>query len=148
MRSRNFLFSSKSVMAGLCLLLLYWANPVFSQTSPAGMAKIKMGPSEDFEVFYAQFFGDSVFQASRVYFPLQGSYMKGADEFRWKDDEWTMLKTPKDSVDLSKYKAKRKQKNYTVDEKAWSKKDGMLWDRRFALLGNRWFLVYAFERLE
>lgn len=135
-------------MVGVCFMLLTFEKHIHAQSGPSGMSKIKVGPSEDFEVFYAQFFGDSVFQASRVYFPLQGSYMKGADEFRWKDDEWTMLKTPKDSIDLSKYKAKRKQKNYTVDEKAWSKKDGMLWDRRFALLGNRWFLVYAFERLE
>lgn len=146
MQIRKGLFSIRMVMASLCLLFL----PViaYSQTTPSGMAKIKMGPPEDFEMFYAQFFGDSVFQASRIYFPLQGSYMKGTDEFRWKDDEWRMLKTPKDSVDLSQYKAKRKQKSYTVDEKAWSKKEGMLWDRRFALLGNRWFLVYAFERLE
>jgi hypothetical protein len=148
MQSRNCLFSIRWVLAGLCLLLLSWINPAACQTAPAGMAKIKMGPSEDFEIFYAQFFGDSAFQASRIYFPLQGSYTKGADEFRWKDDEWKMLKTPKDSLDISKYKSKRKQKPYTVDEKAWSKKEGMLWDRRFALLGNRWFLVYAFERLE
>jgi hypothetical protein len=136
------------VMVGSCLLLVSWLNFAIGQGLPGGMSKIKVGKSEDFETFYTQFFEDSAFQASRVYFPLQGSYTKGDDEFRWKDDEWKMLRTPKDSVDLSKYKAKRKQKNYTVDEKAWSKKGGMLWDRRFALLGNRWFLVYAFERLE
>jgi hypothetical protein len=53
MQIRKGLFSIRMVMAYLCLLFL----PVFaySQTAPAGMAKIKMGPTEDFEMFYAQF---------------------------------------------------------------------------------------------
>lgn len=135
-------------MAAVCLMVLFCINRSYAQTGRAEMAKIKMGQPEDFENFYAQFFEDSAFQASRIYFPLQGSYLRGSDEFRWKDDEWRMLRSSKDSLDTASYKSKRKQKSYTVDEKAWSKKEGILWDRRFTLLGNRWVLVYAFERLE
>ena len=130
------------------MFCLVFFQTAYAQKSPAAMSQIKMGPPEDFETFYNNFFVDSAFQASRIYFPLQGSYKRGELEYRWKEDEWLPLRTPKDKLDASRFKSKRKQKKYTVDEKAWSKETGMIWDRRFALLGNRWFLVFAYERLE
>ena len=101
----------------------------------------------NFEVFYAKFHQDSLFQMERITFPLEGlpanadSTALSNNNFRWQKEDWQMHK-PFDSKngeyeikfssfgeDLIIEKVMHKSGNY-----------GML--RRFARISGEWHLIY------
>ena len=47
---------------------------------------------EDFDRFYDKFHKDSIFQISRIKFPLDGAKFDSGEEMKWSINNWTMLK--------------------------------------------------------
>lgn len=117
----------------------------YSQRKPKSMAKIKGSPPEDFAVFYERFHSDSAFQMSRIRFPLQGLIDDGYEEIAWTPENWELMRTRIYQVDTTKFKTKVKKKKKYFEQKLWIEGTSFSSKRRFELLGNRWFLVYAYE---
>lgn len=109
------------------------------------MAKIKGSPPEEFPVFYERFHSDSAFQMSRIIFPLQGLRVEGMDELPWTPDNWELMRTRIYQVDSTGFKTKVKFKKKYFEQTLWIEGTDFSSKRRFELLGNRWFLVYAYE---
>lgn len=121
------------------------ASDVFAQGKPIGMAKIKGTPPEEFPVFYERFHSDSAFQMSRIMFPLQGLRVEGMEEIPWTAENWELMRTRIYQVDSTRFKTKVKQKKNYFEQTLWIEGTKFSSKRRFELLGNRWFLVYAYE---
>lgn len=124
---------------------IFFATEGFGQGKPTGMAKIKGSPSEEFSVFYERFHSDSAFQMSRIIFPLQGLRLKGMNELPWTADNWELMRTRIYQVDSTRFKTKVKLKKKYFQQTLWIEGTNFSSKRRFELLGNRWFLVYAYE---
>lgn len=62
-------------------------------------SKTSVGNSESFEDFYELFFSDSVYQASRTYFPLKIiQVMEGYDTVYRKQEDWGFMKQEYDVI--------------------------------------------------
>ena len=100
--------------------------------------------AEDFNAFYDQFLEDSLFQVSRITFPLEGlpSYA-GEKEFKsfyWTEENWEAhQKVNYDSTDFTQH---FKDIGYLIVETAHHP-EGWGLERRFKLDGdNKWYLIY------
>lgn len=130
-------------------LLTILAILAFSACKPSVKQSDKKGAAdtaaEDFDRFYDRFHTDSLFQFSRLKFPLEGSLDTGETEEHWTKENWSMLKTRIYDVDTTKYRVSyRKFKNSFI-EKVWIEDTGFRFECRFELIDNQWFLVYAYE---
>jgi hypothetical protein len=133
----------------LAFLLFFYAtiaiSETFAQGKPKGMVKIQGSPPEEFPVFYERFHSDSAFQMSRIIFPLQGLRQFGMEEIPWTADNWELMRTRIYEVDTTQFKTKVKLKKKYFEQTLWIEGTQFSSKRRFELLGNRWFLVYAYE---
>lgn len=114
--------------------------------------------NENFEVFYKRFYSDSLFQISRIIFPLKGFNSDEYDSelgkknppYFWKKNEWTFLETlPQNYVRYEKkdwveeYKKEIKHnKDLTVLEKIFIVDSGYIDERIFKLIKGKWYLVF------
>jgi hypothetical protein len=96
--------------------------------------------TENFDEFYNRFHSDSLFQMSRIKFPLQGG---SAEDVEWTKENWNVLKTKIYDVDTSKFKIKYKRTDKKFTEKFWIENSGYWSEYRFEVIGGKWFLVYA-----
>ncbi len=102
---------------------------------------------EDFEVFYAAFHADSVYQVEHIPFPIEGvpsfsDTLAAADPgFRWTMDNWQLHRSF--SFDESEY-----TRTFTtigediVVEQVVHQSGSFAMMRRFARMGDRWYLIY------
>jgi hypothetical protein len=61
--------------------------------------------AETFDTFNIKFHSDSLFQISRIKFPLQGKQIDAFEEREWTLKNWVMLKVPvTERVDTTEYK--------------------------------------------
>ncbi len=114
--------------------------------------------NENFEVFYKRFYSDSLFQISRIIFPLKGFNSDEYDSelgkknppYFWKRKEWTFLETlPQNYVRYEKkdwveeYKKEIKHnKDLSVLEKIFIVDSGYKEERIFKLVNGKWYLVF------
>jgi hypothetical protein len=113
---------------------------------------------ENFDSFYKKFYADSVFQVSRIIFPLKGFNSDARDPelgdknppYFWKKNEWSFLSTldkdmvkdvHEDGVDIYR-KVLKRNKNLTVIEKIFREESGYSEERQFKKNKGKWFLVY------
>jgi hypothetical protein len=132
------------------------ANEKIAQNNILTTNKIVI--NENFNEFYKKFYGDSLFQLSRITFPLKGF---NSDEYNeelgdknpqyfWKKNEWTFLETlPQNYVKYDKkewieeYKKEIKhKKDSSVLEKIYMVDSGYIEERVFKLIKGKWFLVF------
>jgi len=99
---------------------------------------------ENFDEFYDKFHKDSLFQISRLKFPLKGG-PDGDNNEKWTKKNWSMLKTKIYDVDKSQYKVSYKRDKKSFTEKIWIEDSGFEFECKFELIGNQWFLTSAFE---
>lgn len=50
--------------------------------------------SEVFDAFNIRFHSDSIFQYSRINFPIEGQFIDGFEKHNWTKDNWKILKNP------------------------------------------------------
>ncbi|MBU0473244.1 MAG: DUF4348 domain-containing protein [Bacteroidetes bacterium] len=102
--------------------------------------------SENFDEFYNKFHSDSLFQLSRVKFPLGGKSIQGVDQSEWTKDNWQMMKAKIYDVDTSEYKVFYKKTENEFIQKIWIEDSGFNLEYRFELIDNKWFLVYTLDQ--
>lgn len=101
---------------------------------------------EDFKAFFERFHEDSVFQMEHITFPLEGfpSGLAAEDydpQFRWQPDDWVMHGPFKDEQD--EYQRKFEVITPTmVIEYILAKEASFGMERRFARMGDEWYLIY------
>lgn len=101
---------------------------------------------EDFDQFYNRFHADSMFQTSRIVFPLKGTYMDGHEEKEWNKEGWIFLKTKIFDVDTAQYKIEYRKTNKTFTQKAWIENSGFSSECRFKIINKKWHLVYFLDQ--
>ena len=100
---------------------------------------------EDFDRFYDKFHKDSIFQISRIKFPLDGAKFDSGEEMKWSKNNWTMLKTRIFDVDTTEFKIEFKKNNDSFYQKYWIENSGFWGEYKFKLIENKWYLVYAVD---
>ena len=100
---------------------------------------------ENFEFFYDKFHKDSLFQISRLKFPMKGGPDRGDINEEWTKENWHILKTKIYDVDTTRYKVSYEKHEKSFLEKVWFVDSGFSFEYRFELIDNKWFLVSAFE---
>jgi len=104
---------------------------------------------EDFDAFYDRFHSDSVFQMSRVKFPLEGGLFEGGSVDVVDDgtpitrDNYQLLKFKIYDVDTTMYKTSYNKTKDSFIEKAWIEDSGFSCEFRFKLIDKKWYLIYA-----
>jgi len=97
---------------------------------------------EDFDRFYDRFHSDSMFQLSRVMFPLEGYRADGFGVERWKKETWPLMKVKVYDVDTAVYRVSYRKTENEFYEKVWLEESGFCFESRFRLIRKRWYLVY------
>ena len=101
---------------------------------------------EDFDKFYDKFHKDSIFQMSRIIFPLDGIKVEYDGEKKWSKKNWTTLKTKIYDVDTTEFKIEYKKTNDSFYQKFWIEDSGFWGEYRFGLINNKWYMVFAVEQ--
>lgn len=103
------------------------------------------GLVEDFDRFYDRFHSDTVFQKSRIKFPLKGQIVDETGVHLWSKKNWVVMRVKIQDVDTSLFKVESIKHEIVFIEKFWIEDSGFFSEYRFELIKNKWFLVYAFE---
>jgi len=106
------------------------------------MKSIFQKETEDFETFNSKFHSDSIFQMSRINFPIEGHLIEDFKKYNWNSKNWQLMKTTVGSKNLSKdYKVKTMKSDSLVIENIWIENSGFYLERRFKRINNQWFLI-------
>jgi hypothetical protein len=127
----------------LSVVILTNCNP--TRESSKGNSLIK-NSGEDFEKFYDRFHKDSLFQVSRIKFPLGGMSVKGFNKTQWTKENLPLLKTKIYDVDTTQYKVTFKKTEKTFTQKVWIKDSEFSSEYRFELIDKKWYLVYVLDQ--
>lgn len=116
-------------------------TPIENSTSKATTAP------DDFEEFYTRFHTDSVFQLSRILFPLAGipaaadSLTLSNGGFMWQQEDWTIHR-PFDAMGGEFIQELQKVDETLVLDKIQHKSGQYGMQRRFAKFEDGWYLIY------
>lgn len=105
----------------------------------------KKSSIENFDEFYNRFHTDSLFQMSRIKFPLQGKKVDWEGEKSWSEKNWKTMKVRIFDVDTSEFKTDYRKTENSFVEKFWIEDSGYRSEYRFNLIRKKWYLVYANE---
>lgn len=130
-----------TVLATIILLTLISCNKSRTQEK----RNISNSYIENFDSFYDRFHNDSLFQISRLKFPLKGGRFEEEGEEKWTKKNWSMLKMKIYDVDTTQYKVSYEKHEKNFNEKVWLEDSGFSFEYNFELINNKWFLVSAFE---
>jgi uncharacterized membrane-anchored protein YitT (DUF2179 family) len=91
---------------------------------------------ENFNSFYKHFHNDSLFQISRIKFPL-----KKEDNFQIEKENWLMHRSTINSIDTSMFKAKVTKANNYYKEVIYIEGGGFYLEREFKQIKGKWYLT-------
>ena len=103
--------------------------------------------AEDFYEFYRNFHRDEQYQIDHIIFPLKGlpngasADQIQADNFSWQKEDWVVQK----SMDFETSEFKRRFVPYgqiMVEENITHKNKPLGMQRKYAKIGEEWFLIY------
>jgi hypothetical protein len=114
---------------------------IISSTDPDKTTSI-----ENFDDFYNRFHTDSLFQMSRIKFPLKGIKVDYEGEKKWSGKNWITMKTKIQDVDTSEFSTEYQKTDKSFMEKFWIEDTGYSSEYRFKLIRKKWYLVYANEQ--
>ena len=106
------------------------------------VAAKKPAAVENFDSFYDRFHTDSLFQISRVKFPIEGFCVSSDTIAKWSTKNWLMIRTRIYDVDKTQYKVSYNKTDKTCTERVWIENAGLVTECRFELIGGKWWLVY------
>ena len=107
--------------------------------------------TEKFNVFYEHFHSDSVFQISRIIFPLNGYEInenynpieRTDEDFHWNKSDWKIHRKINGTKDL---KITTNQSDNLVVETIFIPNTGFEIVRKFKLINGKWFLIFYGEQ--
>ena len=104
---------------------------------------ISSNHSENFEEFNCQFHSDSIFQLSRINFPIEGKLIEGFEKQNWTSKNWELMKIPvSEKSSLPNHKHSVRKTDGILIEKFWIDNSDFLVERRFKKIDGKWFLIY------
>ena len=128
----------------ICIIQLLMSSFISCQaldTHKKQTGKKEVNESESFNNFYKKFHKDSLFQISRIKFPLRGI---NSDEmtvedttYIWRKEEWLMQHV----IDTTLFNIKVIISDTIVEEEVTSKDPGVFVKRKFQYMKGKWFLV-------
>jgi len=101
---------------------------------------------ENFDTFFDKFHKDSLFQLSRIKFPLNGGPGNGQINDEWTKENWRMLKTKIQDVDTTQFKVSYRKLEQSFIAKVWLENSGFSCEYKYEIMNNKWYLVAAFEQ--
>lgn len=119
-----------------------------SACRPAGKAATERAArisAENFDRFYDRFHSDSLFQLSRIRFPLGGYRADGVEHAKWSQKDWPLMRTRIYDVDTTEFKISYRKSDTEFIQKVWLEDSGFSSEARFRLINNRWYLVYILD---
>lgn len=134
----------KTIRWSMLILVLGFVICSCQGTEKSQPELLKIDSVENFDTFNIRFHADSTFQLSRISFPLVGHFTDGESKHEsWTVSNWVMLKSPvRQSVDTKEYRHSFIKTDSSVIEKFWIHSSGFKVERRFSLVGKKWFLVF------
>jgi hypothetical protein len=134
------------LMIGSCSNSKNQQSSIKDQTREANKYENFKFEYNDFEVFYDKFISDSIFQISRVKFPIKGVYADYEGEIEWTKEKWPFMKwdvreeikKTQDSISISQSKDRFFFGSYCLD-------CGFSFEMTFDKIENEWFLTYRQE---
>lgn len=106
--------------------------------------------NEDFDLFYKHFHTDSIFQLSRITFPLDGYYIgenynpdEKKSDFHWTKSNWEIHEIIEDNGD---FKIDLQKSDSLIVETIYIPNSGFEIIRKFKLIKKEWFLVFYGEQ--
>lgn len=105
--------------------------------------------AEDYATFYSRFHSDSLFQMSRIKFPIDGYFSNGAgDEVNWTPSNWIIHRLHIHDADTSVYTVKLTGTATLKKEVLYIEGSGFKIERKFQNINGKWYLVgYIDENL-
>jgi len=98
---------------------------------------------ENFEEFNKNFHSDSLFQVSRVDFPIEGKHVSGFEQYSWNRKNWQFQAVPvAEETEMGEYQHSLVKTDTLITERFWIQDSGFEVERQFKLIGNKWFLIY------
>lgn len=105
--------------------------------------KLENKAVESFDKFNVQFHSDSIFQISRVDFPIDGTHISGFEHYNWTKKNWQFLRIPvSEKNQFEEYQHSLVKTDSLITEKFWIPDSGFEVERTFKLINNKWFLIY------
>ena len=104
---------------------------------------VKKELPENFDEFNKKFHSDSLFQVSRVDFPIEGQHVSGFEQYNWTRKNWQFQAIPvAEKTEIEEYQHSLVKTDTLVTEKFWIPDSGFEVERQFKLIHNKWFLIY------
>lgn len=130
------------VLSPLVLLLFLLAS---CQEEKEPLHVNETANDQDFDVFYAQFHADSLYQIDHIQFPLQGVSSRPEEHtpsFRWQKEDWRMHRRFDEGN--SNFRSEFTSiGDDLIIERIVHKNNGYGMERRFSRLdGQEWSLIY------
>lgn len=103
----------------------------------------KIESAENFEEFNKKFHSDSLFQISRVDFPIEGKHVSGFEQYNWTRKNWQFLAIRvAEKTKIGEYQHSLEKTDTLITERFWIPDSGFEVERQFKLIANKWFFVY------
>jgi len=119
------------------------SNSEVANTSDSSVKPIKKELPENFEEFNKKFHSDSLFQVSRVDFPIEGKHITGFEQSNWTRKNWQFQAIPvAEKTEIGEYQHSLVKTDTLITEKFWIDNSGFEVERQFKLINNKWFLIY------
>jgi len=128
------------------ILLLLLPFVVFPACQSKKATPGKAGKT-DFDAFYERFHADSLYQMAHINFPLPGmpdhaDSLTNVADFRWQKEDWIMHRP----IDLSEKSGFKREFSVVgedlINETVYHTSGRFAMERRFAKIGNEWYLIY------
>ncbi|MBO9583842.1 MAG: hypothetical protein J7574_06755 [Flavobacterium sp.] len=104
---------------------------------------IKKELPENFDEFNIKFHSDSLFQVSRVDFPIEGKHIAGFEQYNWTRKNWQFQAVPvAEKSEIEEYQHSLVKTDTLITERFWIPNSGFEVERQFKLIHNKWFLIY------
>ena len=98
---------------------------------------------ESFDEFNKKFHSDSLFQVSRVDFPIEGKHVFGFEQNNWTRKNWQFQVIPVgEKTEIEEYQHSLIKTDTLITERFWIPDSGFEVERQFKLIHNKWFLIY------
>ena len=105
-------------------------------------SKIIKKKSESFADFYDHFHSDSLFQMSRVQFPVRGQRIDHDTSFTWNKDNWMLIKYKVREIDTSEFRIRISEtSNMVTEEVEYKIESGFFFESKYQLINGTWYLV-------